>query len=156
MKPFLPWLMLLAFITAARSEEVTADPWQVIHIARSFGDADVVKDALGDPMIMGRAGPTRYSIAFYGCKLGRECSSFLFSTQLPSRPTAKLSTVSYALSRWNREKVFGRAYVDDDGSVVLDHALALPVAAPTLIVHAALATWLDAVVELAEVIDSIE
>ena len=137
----------------ARSEPVRLvppDAWEVIHTARAFGPAEVGQDAMKDPLITGTIDGLAYEIAFYGCWLGRKCESVLFHAQLARKdwkPQAKL------LKEWNREKLVGRAWIDDKTTAVLDHAVAMGPGLPEETLKLVFASWRTALAEYAEHLD---
>ena len=95
---------------------VTAgDPGKILEIARGFGSAELETDGNGDPVIRGRMDGTRYSVSFYGCKDGADCTTIQFWTWLdaPSDPLGAVNT-------WNRDFRFGKAFIDADGDVIIE------------------------------------
>jgi len=136
---------------------VPADPWQIIHTARACGPADVGRDAMGDPLITagvaGPGGPSQrldYEIAFYGCRLGRNCTGILFVARLANltwvdkRPAARL------FAGWNRSKLIGRAFLDADRRAVLEHPVVMAPGLPAETLRATFELWFDAVREYAD------
>jgi len=134
--------VLLAALGPTAAETVPPDPWQVIHIARENGAAEVGRDAMKDPEItVARDGQT-YRIGFYGCHLGRNCQSLLFQVRFQI-PTEKRK----ALARWNERKLFGRAWLDAEGRAVLDHPVAMAGGLPDTTLRATFDAWQRAVGE---------
>ncbi len=140
----------LLAVPAGAVDMIFADPWEVIHLAREHGGADVGRDAFQDPEIRGELDGRPYSISFYGCSLARDCTSVVFRLQLRREGWKPDKT---AISRWNREKLFGRAYIGDDGGAVIDMPVNLVagVAIPTL--RDSFERWSEIVDEFAEHVD---
>ena len=146
-------LLALAPLRGGATELVYADPWEVIHIAREFGPAEVGRDAVKDPQIEGTLDGLPYRIGFYGCRLGRDCDRILFEARLardeweddPPRPKR--------FARWNREKLFGRAWLDDENRAVLDHAVTLKGGVPKENLRDAFERWRLALEEYADHLD---
>lgn len=132
---------------------VYADPWEIIHIAREFGEAEVARDAVKDPLIEARVGGVDYRVNFYGCSLGRDCDRILFEARLARKeweddpPPAKL------FARWNEEKLFGRAWLDDDNRAVLDWPVTLVGGVPKENLRDAFERWRTALEEYADHLD---
>lgn len=73
--------LALAAMPAVADDLVPADPWEVIHVAREFGPAEVGRDSLKDPQIVAATEGLNYRIDFYGCRLGRDCDTILFEAR---------------------------------------------------------------------------
>lgn len=134
-------------------DPVPADPWEVIHVARELGDAEVRRDTLRDPLIVARSGSLPYHIAFYGCHLGRDCETLLFQARLrdprwerdPPKPTD--------MDAWNATKVYGRAVLTDSGHAVLEHPVAMHGGIPKETLSATFEAWRDALEDFSDHID---
>ena len=96
---------------AATAEETidATDPARILALARSYGEAALTTDNLGDPLIEGRIGEKDYDLFFYDCNEGRDCKSLTFSATWEG---ADLTDAMMA--GWNREARFGKAYLDED------------------------------------------
>lgn len=141
-------LIMLSPVVPAKADLVPPDPWEVIHIARAEGDARVGRDGMRDPEITGKTDGQPYRIAFYGCHLGRGCKSLLFEARF-SIPGKK----ARLLADWNTQKLFGRAWLDDDGLAVLDHPVAMTGGMPKETLAATFAAWRLALTEFQEFLD---
>lgn len=129
---------------------VPPDPWEIIHVARVFGPAEVTQDGMRDPLIRGEMNGRRYEIGFYGCWLGRECKSVLFQIRLQREewtPNPK------AVAAWNAEKLFGRAWLGEDAVVVLDHPVAMSGGLSRKTLDATFDAWQVAVEEFTDFVD---
>jgi hypothetical protein len=141
---------LVTFAAPARADElVPPDPWQIIHVAREFGPAEVARDGMDDPQIRGTIEGLNYRLTFYGCRLGRDCDTILFDARFSrtewdeERPPVEL------FAEWNRAKLFGRAWLDDERRAVLDHPVALADGIPKPVLRATFERWRTALAEYA-------
>lgn len=96
------------------------DPNAILEIARGFGSAELAKDEDGDPMITGRTRGTRYAIYFYQCTDGQACENIQFSAAWSGYRVS-----ADQLHAWNRDMLFGKAYLDEVGDPVLEMAVNL-------------------------------
>ena len=110
---------------AAAPEIVDADPWQVIHFASEYGDADVRRDSHDEPVIHAKADVLAYRIYFYGCTLARDCGAVLFRARFPDAPELNPERLADRLAVWNRERVFGKAVLDSDAVPAVEMAVNL-------------------------------
>jgi hypothetical protein len=108
---------LFAPVPSALAQDlVMADnPQKILEIARGYGSAELETDNSGDPRIRARMDGTAYSILFFGCEAGANCTSIQFWTYLPP-PADPIVAVNV----WNRDLRFAKAYVDGDGDVVIE------------------------------------
>ena len=73
--------------------------------------AEVTTDSTGDPMIRSATDGSNFRILFYNCKsAGPRCVSISFSAGFDLEKGLSYSRIN----QWNREKRFGRAYLDDE------------------------------------------
>ena len=132
---------------------ITADPWQIIHLAREFGPAEVGRDTMQDPVIEGEIDGVPYRIDFYECYLGRACKAVLFRAGLRREDWEKDRFDGSLVAEWNRETVFGKAYLDEDGWPVLEMAVNLQGGVPDDNLRAVLDWWGFALGQFAEFVD---
>ncbi len=93
------------------------EPEKILEIAKGFGIAHL-EDVNKNPVIIGRIQGKKYAISFHGCNSsGKDCDDILFTA--PWSGESSLERVN----NWNREKRFGRAYIDTDGDPALDMAV---------------------------------
>ena len=135
------------------AELLHADPWEIIHVAREFGPAEVGRDAMKDPQIEATVDGRDYRVAFYGCSLGRECDSILFEARLAREEWEEAPPRARELAEWNSEKLFGRAWLDDENRAVLDHAVTLVGGVSRENLRDAFARWRLALEEYADHLD---
>ena len=129
---------------------IPADPWEIIHVAREFGPADVGRDGMREPKITGKIGETAYEIGFYGCYLGRDCTSVLFQARLAREDWEPDSD---EIEDWNRQKLFGRAWIDDDSRAVLDHPVAMAGGMPAKSLEGTFRAWQISLDEFVDYVD---
>jgi hypothetical protein len=108
-------LTFTASQVSAQSLVTADDPEKILEIARGFGSAELEREPDGTPRIRGRMEGSRYTIYFYGCKNGTDCSTIQFWTYAPA-PGNPLDAVNV----WNRQYRFGKAYIDDDGDIAIE------------------------------------
>ena len=139
---------------------IPPDPWQVIHVVRKLGPAEVGRDAFRDPEItadlsgMDGAPPKlAYHLTFHGCDLGRDCSSILLSVRLEQKRWQKKPPKQARLAAWNARKLLGRAWLDEQNRVILDHAVIMGQGMAPGALSATLKAWTLAVLEFAQHID---
>lgn len=85
------------------------DPQAILDVALGLGPAELGVDNLGDPVVTGQIESIPYTIFFYGCTQGRDCTNLQF--------TSGWITDNFDLNRinaWNREFRFARAWLDDE------------------------------------------
>ena len=155
-------LCAVMFSASVSAEEalIPADPWELIHTARDFGPAEVGRDDMKDPMIRGAladedgalSGLT-YTVAFYGCYLGRDCKTVLFATRLRDGAWEEEPLEAERLAEWNREKLFGRAWLDEAGQAVLEHPVSMAGGLPEATLAATFEAWIAAVRGYADYLD---
>lgn len=126
---------------AGEAALVPPDPWQIIHVAREFGPAEVARDGMGDPQIRGTIDGIAYRVNFYGCRLGRDCDTILFDARLWREEWAQAPPAPAIFAEWNGAKLFGRAWRDEAGGAVLDHAVVLAEGIPEAALRAGFERW---------------
>ena len=98
------------------ADTVTGEKAEMIeNLARGFGSATLERRSNGEPYIVGRIDGTKYGIYFYGCENGKACQSIQFSAGWSG---TKMTLES--VNRWNRDKRFGKAYLDKEGDPRLE------------------------------------
>ena len=148
--PLCLWFSGAGLALSEKIEIVPADPWEIIHLAREVGPAEVGKDGMKDPLISGKIGDLNYEISFYGCYLGRACSSILFQARLEREDwKPELSDIH----TWNSAKLIGRAWIDGDSRAVLDHPVAMSAGLPAKSLEGTFAAWQLALEEFADYLD---
>lgn len=82
--------------------------------------AKLTKDSLGDPKIESAANGYDFSVFFYGCKEGRDCTSIQF--QISFADDGK-NTLELA-NTWNRDKRFIKMAVAKDNGLIVSYDVA--------------------------------
>lgn len=107
---------ILAAPAAHSGETIDAtDPARVLAAARDFGDASMTRDSMGDPLIEGHLDGKEYRLYFYDCSENRDCKSLMFFAAWEAG-----DLTDEAMADWNREKRFGKAYIDEDGRAAVE------------------------------------
>jgi hypothetical protein len=91
------------------------DPAGVLSIVRNFGDAALTKDGMGDPLIEGRIDGKEFVLYFYECEENRDCKSLMFFATWEAE-----DLTDEMMAEWNREKRFGKAYIDEDDRAAVE------------------------------------
>lgn len=92
------------------------DPSKMYQIAKGYGSAEIGTDNSGDPKISGRLSGVRYTIYFYGCKNGENCTNVQFRAGFTQQTK---QTVQH-INKWNSSKRFGKALIDKDGDAAVE------------------------------------
>lgn len=108
-----------AFVQAQMVE--AGYPRSVVDAIQDMGyPATLETDSSGDPKVVSKIDGTNYSIWFYGCdEYGRGCDTMNFSAGFDLKNGVDISVIN----NWNRKKLLGRAYVDDEYDPFLDHVV---------------------------------
>ena len=148
-------IMLLpsTFLYADQKPEVPTDPWEVIHIAREAGEANVTRDKLRDPLIQAEADGVAYEIGFYDCHLGRNCQTILFRAKLLNVEWGGEHPEIDIIDDWNTEKLFGRAILAESGHAILEHPVAMGPGMSRQTMRATFHAWTTALDEFADHVD---
>ena len=110
-------LSLALFVQAAYADNiVSAEDHDAIHdIARSYGSATLKKDSINNnPFITVRIDGTQYDIVFRGCSNGKDCDDILFVAAWRG-----VKVTMDDINAWNRDKKFGRAFLNINGDPML-------------------------------------
>lgn len=116
-------LASFTFGGAVQAQTVTAaNPASIVKVLQDSGyRASLSKDGTGDPMIQSASGGSNFTILFYGCTAGRDCTTIQFFTGYSDAANNSVS----AMNEWNAKNRFGRAYVTDKGAARLEMDLDL-------------------------------
>lgn len=105
--------MFLAPLAKAEDLIDGGDPFEVLAVAKDFGEASLSRDENGDPMITGFLGDLFYGIAFYGCSEGMGCDDVQLVSYLIFEKAPSLKR----LNAWNRDHRIGTAALDREGDL---------------------------------------
>ncbi|ARC87355.1 YbjN domain-containing protein [Rhodovulum sp. MB263] len=121
------WALPLA-AQAASADVIASDPDSVLKALQSKGLAATMEtDDLGDPKIVSHLtgdSNTEFIVLFYGCTDNVDCSSVQFYVAYDMKdPVTALK-----MNQWNREWLFTKATLDDEGDpgLEMDVILAKP------------------------------
>lgn len=132
-------LAALAGLAAAKAVPdggITAQEVAAVLQERGYR-AEVGKNADGDPEIISGLDGSKFYIQFYGCKGGARCTGIQFSIGIDLDKGMTLAKIN----QWNRERRFGRAFLDDDNDPYVQMDLDLEHGATTEGVANNLDTW---------------
>lgn len=114
---------------------------EILDLARGHGEATLEKQKNGDPKILGTAGGIQYAVYFMNCTNGTACEDLNFYAGfLDLKPEMEV------INTWNRDKRFGKAYLDTDGDAVVEMDLNLEHGVSSDNLDAAFTVW-DLVVD---------
>lgn len=114
-----------------------SDPAALAKVMQEMGYfAKLSETSSGRPKIDSKIGRKNFGIYFYDCKENKNCKSISFSTgwEIKNKRPFDLAVIN----KWNSEKRFGQAFVDDDGdpniawAVVLSGGISRPAFEETL------------------------
>lgn len=109
---------VLVLSTALSAQAQTVDGSQVdeiLNIARGYGSATLEAQTNGDPKISGKIDGVTYQVFFMNCTDNKNCEDLHFYAGfLDNKQTLE------AINAWNRDKRFGKAYLDSDLDAVIE------------------------------------
>lgn len=106
----------LAPATFAQSLIDAGDVDAIANIARGYGSATIQTDSVGDPQILGRINGVLYTVNFYGCTDGADCTTVQFQAGWKNPGELTLDDMNL----WNQDKRFGKAYLDFENDPVIE------------------------------------
>ena len=152
--------LALAQAPASAADVVPADPWEIIHAVRDLGPADVGRDDFRDPIIRadlkdadGAALDLPWEVGFYGCWMGRNCDAILLTLRLTREEWEEEPPEAEIFEEWNRTRLIGRAWIDDQGRAVLDHPVVIGPGLTKATLSQTLSAWANAMLDFAEHVD---
>lgn len=74
---------------------------------------------MGDPLVKSAMEGIEYSIIFYGCRENKDCQFLNFTAGFDLRDGIPIARVN----EWNRGKVFGKAYIEDENDPFVQMAV---------------------------------
>ncbi|HHY48790.1 MAG TPA: YbjN domain-containing protein [Alphaproteobacteria bacterium] len=93
---------------------------EILNVARGYGSATLETQANGDPKISGKIEGVTYQVYFMNCTNNQNCEDLNFYAGfLNNKQTLE------AINAWNRDKRFGKAYLDSDLDAVIEFDLNL-------------------------------
>ena len=111
--------LVLAGVSGAMAQQLIdgTNIDEVANIARGFGSVTMDKSSNGDPMIEGKIEGVSYYLFFRNCADDNtQCEDLNFYAGfLDNKQTME------AINAWNRDKRFGKAYLDSDLDAVIEY-----------------------------------
>lgn len=105
----------------AAQAQVVGDPDVVQNLMQTYGlQVTQDTDSVGDPMLSTRIEGTNFDVYFYSCEEG-PCQSIQFSAGFDLDQPMSASTIN----EWNRDKRFGKAFLDDEGDPHIEYDINL-------------------------------
>ena len=93
---------------------------EILNIARGYGSATMETQSNGDPKITGKIEGVTYQVFFMNCTDNSACEDLNFYAGfLDNKQTLEV------INSWNRDKRFGKAYLDSDLDAVIEFDLNL-------------------------------
>jgi hypothetical protein len=88
---------------------------EILNIARGYGSATLETQSNGDPRITGKVEGVTYQVYFMNCTDNQNCEDLNFYAGfLDNKQTLEV------INAWNRDKRFGKAYLDSDLDAVVE------------------------------------
>lgn len=103
-------------VVTAQSLLDATDVDAIVEIARGYGSVTLETDTVGDPQLVGRMNGVRYTVNFYGCENGANCTTIQFRAAWVNSGNVTMQD----MNRWNQDKRFGKAYIDPEGDPVIE------------------------------------
>lgn len=98
--------------------------------------AEIGRDRVGDPMITSAMDGSNFRVLFYDCKAER-CAAVQFATAFDMKQGLTLAQIN----TWNRQRRFGRAYLDDEMDPFVEYDVDFEVGATTEALGNAVDVW---------------
>jgi hypothetical protein len=88
---------------------------EILNLARGYGAATLETQSNGDPRITGKIEGVSYQVYFMNCTDNKNCEDLNFYAGfLDNKQTLEV------INAWNRDKRFGKAYLDSDLDAVIE------------------------------------
>jgi len=109
---------------------------EILNVARGYGAATLEAQSSGDPQISGKIEGVTYQVFFMNCTENKDCEDLNFYAGfLDNKQTLEV------INAWNRDKRFGKAYLDADLDAVIEFDLNLEHGVTRENLDAAFALW---------------
>ena len=106
-------------------------------------EVELDTDSDGDPIISGEVKRQGYAINFYGCRNGKNCKTINFFTKWDRKGDVSGTTIN----KWNREKFWGKAYLDKNEDPILEWSINMDEGVTGKMFLDSVEKWHDAVKE---------
>lgn len=131
---------LLAVAGSAHAQDTRlldgSDVDEILNIARGYGEAQLEENTNGDPKIRGKMDGITYAVYFMNCTANENCEDLNFYAGfLDLKPDMEV------INTWNRDKRFGKAYLDTDDDAVVEMDVNLEHGVSRDNLDAAFAVW---------------
>ncbi|WP_233902007.1 YbjN domain-containing protein [Paracoccus denitrificans] len=115
MRTLVPLVLAALMQTPAAQAQVMGDPEVIRLMMMDFGlPTKLTTDAAGDPLIESRIDGTSFQVYFYQCE--KTCAAIQFSAGFDLDDSMSESMAN----RWNREKRFGKVWLDETGDPFIE------------------------------------
>lgn len=106
-------VVLLALTDVVQAQTVHAgDPQSIVAALQSAGyKAELTKDDSGDPLVSSASSGTEFSVYFFGCEKGRDCTSVQFYAGYKTDKPLPFELIN----EWNASKRFAKVYISKTG-----------------------------------------
>ena len=109
---------------------------EILNLAKGYGSATLGSQSNGDPKISGRIDGIPYQLYFMNCTDNANCEDVNFySGFLDNKPDLE------TINAWNRDKRFGKAYLDSDLDAVIEWDVNLEYGLTSENMDAAFSLW---------------
>jgi hypothetical protein len=115
-----------------------AFPRSIVNALQSLGlRATLEKDDAGDPMILSGVSGANFTIWFYGCDQNVNCDAIQLSAGFDTTDAISMSVAN----DWNRSRVIGEAWVNDEGDPFLTHFVVADGGIPLEVFESIIRRW---------------
>lgn len=97
-----------------------ADPGSIMAVAEAFGEARLLADDYGDPLVEAIVQGRPYDVTFYDCTANADCQSIMLRAAFRAN-----GQTQGEIAAWNSNERFGKAYLDADGNPTVEMNLNL-------------------------------
>lgn len=132
-------VLTIGTIAGASSQELVdgTNVDEVANIARGYGSVTMETSSSGDPMLSGKIEGVSYYVFFRNCSdSNTDCEDLNFYAGfLDNKQTME------AINAWNRDKRFGKAYIDADLDAVIEYDVNLEYGVDRRNLDSSFAVW---------------
>ena len=139
------------FFSLAQAQTVDpANPQSVVSALQDLGyRAELSADSEGDPQISSAIEGSMFRITFYGCDANVNCSAMNFASGFDLSTPLSWEVVN----EWNRTKLVGRVYVDEENDPFIDFFIDAQGGLPRDVFESVMSRWGVAVASFKKEID---
>lgn len=115
-----------------------ADPQAIVDAMQKLGyRAELTTDDQGDPKIKSAASGANFSVYFYGCTSGKDCTSIQFSAGFDTDKGLDMQVAN----DWNTKKRYGKVYLDDERDPYIEMDVNMEGGIPNALFEDNLSIW---------------